>query len=181
MRNKEACRYWHASCYMYKVVVCFVCWQGETVSKEIQPGIISGERSTPMNMMLIDDDQDCILGLAGVLEPTGHSCEMFTVPEQAVQLYDGQHYDIVITDMKMPGMNGIEVLRLIRERNPAAKVIIITGYGDAEGAMSAVKFGAYAFFCKPINVAELIEMIEKIDGELNLEQQSKLEQKGLTV
>jgi len=133
-----------------------------------------------MNMMLIDDDQDCILGLAGVLEPTGHSCEMFTVPEQAVQLYDGQHYDIVITDMKMPGMNGIEVLRIIRERNPAAKVIIITGYGDVEAAISAVNFGAYAFFCKPINVEQFIETIEKIGVEVGQAQHNKIEQEALT-
>lgn len=124
------------------------------------------EGDTQMNIMLIDDDKDCILSLAGAVEPTGHSCEMFTKPERAVELYDGKRYDVVITDMRMPGMNGIEVLKAIRGHNHKARVIIITGYSDVEAVISAMNFGAYAFLGKPVNIGELIETIEKIGAEV---------------
>lgn len=61
--------------------------------------------------------------------------------------------------MRMPRMTGIQVLRVIRQIDPEARVIIMTGYGDAETAIAAVNNGAYAFFGKPVDIAELIEVL----------------------
>jgi DNA-binding NtrC family response regulator len=119
-----------------------------------------------MNIMLIDDDKDCLLGLSSAIEPAGYNCELFTAPEEAVTAYDAERHDVVITDMKMPGLTGIQVLKIIKARNPAAKVIIITGYGDVDTAIAAVNYGAYAFFGKPVNIAELVELLEKVDAEV---------------
>lgn len=129
-----------------------------------------------MNIMLIDDDQDCMLGLASAIEPTGFLCDLFTSPEKAVQQYGTGSYEVVITDMKMPGMNGIQVLKAIKARNREAKVILITGYGDVDTAIAAVNNGAYAFFCKPVNIEELLETIGQISEEVGRKQREKEEQ-----
>ena len=128
-----------------------------------------------MNIMLIDDDKDCLLGLSGAIEPAGYYCELFTVPEQAVAAYNPQKYDVIITDMKMPGLAGIQVLKIIKAHNPEAKVIIITGYGDVDTAIAAVNNGAYAFFGKPVNIAELMETLEKINEKTQEKWQEQVE------
>ncbi|GAB6181424.1 hypothetical protein JCM14036_27430 [Desulfotomaculum defluvii] len=132
-----------------------------------------------MKFMLIDDDRDCLDGLVSALEPTGHELNVFTVPEEAVKAYLGNSYDVVITDMKMPGMTGIEVLKAIRKLDQNAKVILITGYGDVETAIAAVNNGAYAFFGKPVVIEELLETIEKISDEAEIRKQTKEEQERM--
>ena len=118
-----------------------------------------------MNVLLIDDDLDCMQGLAGFLKIDKHSCRMFTVPEQALEAYQQEKFDAVVTDMIMPGMNGIKVLQRIRAINPDAKVIIITGYIDPEIIASALNSRAYAFFSKPLKGNDLLAALEKIDRE----------------
>ncbi|MDD3023486.1 MAG: response regulator [Syntrophomonadaceae bacterium] len=118
-----------------------------------------------MKILLIDDDADCLASLDSMLEPAGHQCTLFTVPEEAVEICQQQHYDLVITDMKMPGMDGIEVLKKIRELSPETKVIIITAYGDVTTAVEAVNNQAYAFFGKPLQINDLMQTIEKIETE----------------
>lgn len=126
-----------------------------------------------MNILLLDDDSACLDGLVTALEPAGHRCDSFTIPEKAVEAYQENQYDVVITDMKMPGMNGIQVLKKIRSLNAAAKVIIVTGYGDAETAIAAVNNKAYAFFGKPIDLSELMETLEKIEREIDGQKKAK--------
>ncbi|MDD3268280.1 MAG: response regulator [Syntrophomonadaceae bacterium] len=118
-----------------------------------------------MKILLVDDDADCLASLDAMFEPTGHLCTSFTVPEEAVEVCRQQHYDLVITDMKMPGMDGLEVLKKIRAFNPETKVIIITAYGDVNTAMAAVNNQAYAFFGKPLQVDDLMRTVEKIEKE----------------
>lgn len=132
-----------------------------------------------MNILLIDDDSDCLEDLVSALEPAGHRCDKYNHPVKALEMYGCHPYDVVITDMKMPVMNGIEVLKKVREINPGARVIINTGYGDVETAILAVNHGAFAFFGKPIDLNELMAVLEKIEGEndrriKNLEEHARL-------
>ncbi|OPY58565.1 MAG: C4-dicarboxylate transport transcriptional regulatory protein DctD [Pelotomaculum sp. PtaU1.Bin035] len=134
-----------------------------------------------MNILLIDDDGDCLDGLATALEPAGNRCDKFTAPGEAVEAYQQNQYDVVITDMKMPGMNGIQVLKKIRSLNPEAKVIINTGYGDVDTAIAAVNNGAYAFFGKPIDLADLMETLEKIEREIGGKKRAEFEHARLAM
>lgn len=119
-----------------------------------------------MRLLLIDDDADCLDGLTTVLEPAGYACSAFTAPEEVVEDFRQKQYDVVITDMKMPGMNGIQVLKTILSLSPNTRVIIVTGFGDAETAVAAVNNRAYAFFGKPIDISDLINTLERIEGEI---------------
>jgi DNA-binding NtrC family response regulator len=134
-----------------------------------------------MNILLIDDDADCLDGLATVLEPAGHNCNTYTVPEEALAAYQEERHHVVITDMKMPGLSGIDVLKIARSVNPEAKVIIATGYGDVETAIAACNNGAYAFFGKPINLNELMETLEKIEYELSGQRKVRIEHARLAM
>lgn len=128
-----------------------------------------------MNILLIDDDADCLEDLVSALEPAGHRCSNYTLPAKAVEEYARTQYDVIVTDMKMPLMNGIEVLKRVRSLNTEARVIIMTGYGDVETAIAAVNNGAYAFFGKPIDLGELMGVLEKIEDEIG-RQKKKMEE-----
>lgn len=132
-----------------------------------------------IDIMLIDDDEDCILGLAEAIEPMGHSCELFTVPEKAIESFRHKPTDVVITDLRMPGMSGIEVLKKIKNLSPETQVILVTGYGDDELAAAAANNGAFAFFSKPIDVFQIIEMLEKISANVKQKKRSCYEYQQL--
>lgn len=92
------------------------------------------------------------------LKPAGYQWEQFTDPEQAVAAYAVQRHDLVITDLKMPGMNGLQVLQAIRLINPTAKVIICSGYGDAKTVTQALDYGACAFLDKPVDIVKVLQI-----------------------
>lgn len=131
-----------------------------------------------MNILIIDDDPGCLDSLSSSLQLYSHNCEAYTNAVKAIEIYRENHsrFDLVITDMKMPVMSGIEVLQNALKINGEAKVIIITAYGDVETAISAVNNHAYAFFGKPINFQELLETIERIETEKNARKLTKEEQ-----
>ena len=134
-----------------------------------------------MKIMMIDDEKDCMESLVSALEPAGYQAEMFTSPADAITGYAKGRFDVVITDMRMPRMTGIQVLRILREMDPDARVIIMTGYGDAETAIAAVNNGAYAFFAKPVDIADLLAVLERVGKEkeqkkLSLEEHKKMAQ-----
>jgi DNA-binding NtrC family response regulator len=114
-----------------------------------------------MNILLIDDDAACLEGLAEILEPAGYQCALYDSPCSAVLAY-GEHYDVVITDLSMPSMNGIEVMQAILNKNQQAKVIIVTGHVPHPVAAGEYK-GAYACMDKPIHIEKLMKYLEDIE------------------
>jgi len=128
-----------------------------------------------VNILLIDDDATCLKTLAYILKVNKQAYRTFTVPEQAVESYEQEDYDAVVTDMKMPGLNGIQVLQRIRSLNPEAKVIIMTANWDAESAIAAVNYGACALLVKPLKLDSLMSVLKKIELEKRARQSAKNE------
>lgn len=119
-----------------------------------------------MRILIIDDDKDCLEDIATALEPSNYDCNTEISAIKAIKRYKEEHFDVVITDIKMPEMNGIEVLKKIKSIDNEARVIIITGYGDLETAVAAINNHAYAFFGKPINFNDLIKSLRNIEFEI---------------
>lgn len=122
-----------------------------------------------MKLMVIEDDHAVAACLRELFELAGHSCDTYTAPREGVRAYKIGGYDVVFTDIKMPGMNGLEVLETLRSRDPRACVIIMTGYADLENAIGAVNAGAYAFFRKPLEVERIKSCLKRIEREKELE------------
>ena len=120
-----------------------------------------------MRLLFIDDDLDCLRGLSNALKFTTHSFQLYSDPFEGFKAYEEGDFDVVITDYKMPGMNGIEILQAVREKDPNACVILLTGFADIENAIAAVNYGAYAFFRKPMDIEDFMGTLEKIENEIN--------------
>ena len=119
-----------------------------------------------MDVMLIDDDAAVLRALGDAMRMNGFRPHSFDSPKEAVAAYAPDKIDAVVTDYKMPAMNGVEVLRAIYAKNPDAYIIILTGYADVDNAIAAVNSGAYAFFQKPIQIAVLVDTLRQIQSRV---------------
>lgn len=120
-----------------------------------------------MRLLIVDDDADVLTDVAEAIKPSGFLYDTVTNPVKALELYKKQGFDVVITDVRMPEMSGIELLKKIREYDTEARVIIITAFGDLDTAVQAINNHAYSFFGKPIDFSELIRTLRQIDEEKN--------------
>ena len=118
-----------------------------------------------MKILLVDDDLDCLNNLKEAIEPTGYECVLFQSPKDGFDALQKNAFDAIITDFRMPDMNGIELIKEIKNYNPHIPIIMITGCAFVDDAICALNNGAYAVFCKPLKFHDLIEMLANIDQQ----------------
>jgi DNA-binding NtrC family response regulator len=120
------------------------------------------------NMLIVDDDPIIVDSLSEFLEVEGYAVERATSFTEALTVLDRAVYDIVITDVNMPGSDGFELLRVMRQRFPETVTIMITGYGTIDSAVEAIKMGAYDYLTKPINDEEFRLVVERALSQQSL-------------
>jgi DNA-binding NtrC family response regulator len=112
-------------------------------------------------ILVVEDEQDMLLGLRKVLSKQGHNVEIAETGSVGAKKVEESYFDIVITDLKMPGVDGMELLRKVKEEHCDTMVIVITGYGTIESAVQAMKLGAFDYITKPFNAAHLQMIVQK--------------------
>jgi DNA-binding NtrC family response regulator len=103
-----------------------------------------------IRVLVVDDEEVVRLGYRRVLSTDSFSVMAAGSGTEALSLMDGGRFDVVLLDMRMPGMDGMEVLRAIKERWPQSEVVVVTGYPSIDMAKAAVKLGAYDYLSKPV-------------------------------
>ena len=127
--------------------------------------------------MVVDDEQDLLQLLTNRLIRKGYDVSSFLSGEEALAELKKTPHDIGIFDIKMPGIDGIELLREVRMLIPEIEVIILTGHGTIETAIEAMKAGAYDYLTKPYNLTELEVIMEKaMEKKLLLEENTRLKE-----
>ena len=107
------------------------------------------------SVLIVDDERTLARAVKAFLAESGYEAEVAGDGEKALELLPSLRPDVVFADVRLPGMSGIELLRRIREFDPAIPVIIMTAYGTIEGAVEAVKLGAFDYMKKPVDLEEL--------------------------
>jgi len=110
-------------------------------------------------LLVVDDEMIVGKRLRQVFSKMGYEVAVFTDPLAAVAAMEKEPFDIVVTDLKMEGLDGLGVLQKAKEVNPQARVIIITGYASAEVAEQAKQAGVFEFLVKPFRLDDLKEAI----------------------
>ncbi len=108
-------------------------------------------------ILVVDDDRNLCRVLKGHLEKAGFDVLLAHDVDSALPVIREKDLDLVITDLKMPGKSGMELLPLSKEQKPATPVIMITAYGNIGFAVEAIKKGAYDFVTKPFDEMQLLE------------------------
>ena len=112
-------------------------------------------------ILIVDDERTLARAVRAFLQESGYEAEVAGDAEQALGLLETLRPDVVFSDVRLPGMSGIELLRRIREFDPALPVVIMTAYGTIEGAVEAVKLGAFDYIKKPVDLEELKLLAER--------------------
>ena len=114
------------------------------------------------SVLIVDDEKNIRLTLSQALEPLELESDTAINGEEALAKLKAKPFGLILLDLKMPGMDGMDVLRRVHQIRPQIKVIIITAYGTIESAVEAMKLGAVDFIQKPFSPNEIRELVTKV-------------------
>ena len=112
-------------------------------------------------ILIIDDEPDMVDNCARILRRAGYRCLTAVEPHRAVSLLESERPDLLLTDLKMPGLDGLALLRRAKEVDPALPVVVITGFATIESAVAAMKDGAFDYLPKNFATDELMVVVER--------------------
>lgn len=117
------------------------------------------EKETPINVLLVDDEICYVNVLANRLSKRNIDATKAFSGTEAIQKLRNRDFDVIVLDLKLEDMDGIEVLKILKKMVPHINVIMLTGHGSEEAAKEGIKEGAYDYLTKPCELHELIEKI----------------------
>jgi DNA-binding NtrC family response regulator len=114
-----------------------------------------------IQLLLVDDEERFLETTKRLLEKRGVEVLTATDGLEALTILDAQRVDVVILDVKMPGVDGVEVLRQIKQEQPLVEVIMLTGHASVESAIEGLKLGAFDYLMKPCDISALLEKVNQ--------------------
>jgi DNA-binding NtrC family response regulator len=114
-----------------------------------------------LEVLLVDDDAELRSDIASYFARQGHSVEQCSNGKQGLDLLERRSFDVMVLDLMMPGITGLEVLKELQKRNAECEVVVLTGEGTIESAVEAMKLGAREFLTKPVSLKELDRLVRK--------------------
>jgi DNA-binding NtrC family response regulator len=114
-----------------------------------------------LDLLLVDDNAELRSDMARYFSRQGHCVEQADKGEQALDLIERRSFDVIVLDLMMPGMSGLDVLKELQSRNAECEVVVLTGEATVESAVEAMKLGAREFLTKPISLKELDRLVRK--------------------
>lgn len=135
---------------------------------------------TNESILIIDDDEAILSSLAAVLNNVGYAVETKTSAQEALSLLNSRTFDILIVDLKMPTVDGLEFLQQIRPLGISATIIVMSAYGNTQIALQAIQMGATDYIAKPFNPEELLFTIRKARERERLKSENELLKEQVT-
>jgi len=132
-----------------------------------------------MKILLADDEKTITVTLSDAIREKGHQVTVVYDGLSALKSLQEQHFDCLLLDLKMPGQDGMETMRQVKQFLPELPVVIITGYGTVDTALSAMKLGAYDYVQKPFYNEEILLILERIEKYLVVREEYSALQKSL--
>jgi DNA-binding NtrC family response regulator len=118
-----------------------------------------------MPTILIVDDDAAIRGMLYDLLSEKYECNTASMAEEALQYLEVEKYDAIVTDLAMPGLTGIELLKRVQQTDLETPVILISGKGSEHDPEDLIELGAFAYVTKPFNLDEIEEVVERAVGQ----------------
>ena len=124
-------------------------------------------------ILIVEDDPGLRFTMTDALEVAGFAVTGAPSGTEAIRRLHGEPFDVVVTDLRLPGKDGMEVLRAARGKTPPPSVVVMTGYGSVESAVAAMKSGAEDYLTKPFPVEALLLLLDKIFRLRALEEENR--------
>jgi DNA-binding NtrC family response regulator len=123
---------------------------------------MKAKKESTVSILIVDDSPETVELIKRNLQALGHEIYNASNVQSAVKLLNSVHIDLVITDLKMPGENGIELVRHVTENCKGTGVLVITGFPSIQGAVESIKFGAEEYLVKPFTDQELFKSVDRV-------------------
>ncbi|MFK7740038.1 MAG: sigma-54-dependent transcriptional regulator [Planctomycetota bacterium] len=117
--------------------------------------------TAPERVLVVDDETDLAESCAWFLQRAGFEARCAASAQDALSLLDQEAFDVVVSDVRMPRMSGMELLQAVRQKDPDVEVLLLTGYPDIETAVAAIKQGAFDYLAKPYEADDLVLRVQK--------------------
>jgi DNA-binding NtrC family response regulator len=124
------------------------------------------------NVLLIDDSPDILSNVSEYLKIEGYNVDTCSDGIEGISMIDRKFYDIVLSDLKMPAVDGMKVLEYVKKNSPDSVCVILTGYGTIKNAVEAIQLGAFDYLTKPVKMNELVITINKALEHRNLKREN---------
>jgi len=121
-------------------------------------------------IIIVDDDENIRKTMKAILEDEGYIVDLATNGKEAIEMTQEKTYNIAILDIRLPDMEGVELLKLIKYNVPKTRKIMVTGYPSMQNAILALNKNADAYLVKPVNVEKLLDMVRE---QLQLQEEEK--------
>ncbi|ALA60022.1 sigma-54-dependent transcriptional regulator [Nitrospira moscoviensis] len=128
---------------------------------------------TALKILIVDDEPLMRLSMADALEAVGHDVHAAATGTEGVELVGKRAFDLVITDLRLPGADGLTVLKATKDHHPQAEVVVITAHGSVETAVGAMKLGAFDYITKPFQMDELLLIVERAGTVVTLRKENQ--------
>lgn len=133
-----------------------------------------------ITILVVDDDKDISDNLAGYLTKNGYSTSKAYTGQKSLELIKQHHHHIALVDLKLPDINGIELLKSFKANSPQTIIILISGYATIDAAAESIKYGAYDFLAKPFNFEELERTLRRaIEKKTQTEKLNQLKKRNI--
>ncbi|MEE9612900.1 MAG: sigma-54 dependent transcriptional regulator, partial [Desulfatiglandales bacterium] len=132
-----------------------------------------------ISILIVDDDENFSKMISRELELSDYAVSCVTTGEEAIEQVRKTYYDIVLLDFKLPGMDGIEAIKVIKEENPHVEILMLTGHGTIDSAIASLKLGAYDYLTKPCRFDELENVLQKAYEKIKLTHRNVMLEKEL--
>src|SRR5919206_2151189 len=121
--------------------------------------------SSPLRVLAVDDNSSLLRFLVSAF--TANACAVTPAPtaERALELIGSEDFDLVVSDIKMPGLTGLDVLRAVKARQPATPVVLITGAPSVNSAVFGLRHGAYDYLPKPFSIREIQQLLARVRSD----------------
>lgn len=130
-------------------------------------------------ILLVDDEEVFSRNMAKLLTARGYKVRAVNSGDAAIRALEEEQVDVIVLDLKMPGMDGLATLKEIQKLGLFTQTLMLTGHGSIDSALEAMKLGAYDYLTKPCEIDELVAKIEgawqKKDGAVKLDMQDKIQ------
>lgn len=117
---------------------------------------------TTPSVLVVDDNEELAENIAEILSDIGVRVTVARDATEALEVFDQCEWSLVVTDMRMPKIDGLELLKLLKDRRPSTPILVMTGFADPDTIASAQRSGAYGVLNKPIDLDDLISLVERI-------------------
>jgi two-component system response regulator HydG len=144
------------------------------LAQETMPATLQIEGANFLNLVIVDDERSIREACREVAQSLGFNAFVADSVEHVYRVLDEHGIDVVLLDLKLPGVGGLEALREIKSRRPDAVVVVITGHGTVQSAVEAMKNGAYDYVTKPFSLDELRLLLERVASHLKLKSENRI-------